>query len=551
MANEKTKQSVKVASNILPEGVQRDLFSLPSENNSKDSSHLHIVYDSIPFSCSTDKRYYHDLKSDETTFRKVFSISHKVRRIAQSYGISLDKEMILRTKATTIERKKTVEVFDHGTSKYVVEKDENGLHVMESVQVFPGGREDKVEASLRSIAERGNVEFGQEFEPGIFRVGVRFTLYKLKQELDKTCKYSLDEIKEALEVLATAPADLSKQDQKATRYNTRINDLIILDRESRELLRKSGEDVFCRCFFHPMISESLAVGAMRLHNSRFINALSNETARHIYKQMCLHFTWAGADVNPYIINRNETFAELGKKISTINSNDLRDMRTACKELLKVGILEKFHPKEHQAMIKDENDRRKTLNAEYMLVPSADFIENMIQSNENNRASKAIIAEYNNFRTIQLANKMTIPERAANRRLLKLGIEDINAKELIDKYDLHYINEKLDYTDLRRKQGTLRSPRSYFLGALRDNYTTNTIKISTDINDTNNDEIFEEIKDFANDLSDEQLDFIYESWSSLEKKEQKSFIKNKFADGYISRRFINWKAARDKTIPMSF
>jgi hypothetical protein len=551
MTRDKQKILSTAPRNALPEGVQRDLFSLPAQSGSKDASHLHIVYDSIPFSCTTDRRYFHDLKSDQTTFKKAFSISDKVRRIAQSYGISLDKEMILRTKATTIERKKTVEVIENGVTKQVIDRDENGQPIMESVQVFPGGREDKVEAALRSIAERGNVEFGQEYEPGVFRVGVRFTLYKLKQELDKTCKYSLDEIKEALEVLATSPVDLSKQDQKATRYNTRINDLVILDRDTRDLLRRSGEDVYCRCFFHPMISESLAVGAMRLHNTRFINSLSNEIARHIYKQMCLHFTWAAADANPYIISRNQIFSELGKTISNSNSNDLRDMRTACKELLKVGILAKFDDKEHQAMVKDEMDRRKTLDAEYMLIPSSVFIENMIESNRNNTASKAIIAEYNNFRTNQLANSMTIAERATNRRLLKLGLDEDKARELIDRYELNYINEKLDYTEHRRKHGAVKSPKSYFLGALRDNYTTNTIKVANEKEDARKDEVYEEIKQFANDLSAEQLDFIYDTWSTLDKTDKKKFLDKQFDDPYISIRFKNWKESKDPNISMSF
>jgi hypothetical protein len=267
----------------------------------------------------------------------------------------------------------------------VVER-RNAAGDMVSVMVYPGSREEIVEEALRKIAINGN-SFESEADKN---VGVFFTVSLLCKELARTNHtYSNQEVVEALDVMSSSLLECSLGTKGKGRDMYRGNFLTSLALTTRGQFLDDGST---KCFatFHPLVTHGIRTQKFRLYDYSISMGLKSDLARYIFKRMSHYWTQASLD-HPYNIKLVTFLTGSPRGLSPKMKDNMRAMRSALKALVDEKVL---LPNWEEEFIKDNNDRRITLDVAFALYPHENFVKHMMRANRkhNEVVSQAELAD---------------------------------------------------------------------------------------------------------------------------------------------------------------
>lgn len=198
---------------------------------------------------------------------------------------------------------------------------------------FPSKREELVEDALRKIAcEENN---------GIFLDGeasVTFTLYQLRKELRKRNHgYNLNEIKEALFILARTHLQLSTLDGKVIVESNIFQNLGL---QTQADWKGDGKKIKAFVRFNPLVTK--AIKHMKFRQLEYETSMSfqNYLARQLFKRMSHHYTQASI-ANRYHITLLTMIRDFGINRYEQLRDNLREVTKALEELKRKHVIASY------------------------------------------------------------------------------------------------------------------------------------------------------------------------------------------------------------------
>lgn len=248
-------------------------------------------------------------------------------------------------------------------------KDDNNQTLRVEQEFYPAAREELVEEALRKIAT--------DKLSGVYlddQAGVQFTLSQLRRELAvRRHSFTLDEIKQALQICHSASVKVTSSDGKSIASGTIFPVLLMSGRE--KWLKEPG-DARCYVQFHPLITQSINRLTFRQFDYDTHMLCRNQLARWIHKRLSHNYVNANWD-NAYTIKATTIIADS----CLINNERSRDrisaIDAALQELLDEDVIGSFEKElTHQG--------RSLTDAKFHIRPSLKFIENMKLANKRLR-----------------------------------------------------------------------------------------------------------------------------------------------------------------------
>lgn len=197
------------------------------------------------------------------------------------------------------------------------------------IDCFPGKREEQVEDALRFLSS----------QPGRSclinnHVAVRFTLRELQAELKRhKHTYALDELREAIEVMATSVMDI-KEEGGASLKSPLFPLRWVPDRD--EWLKGDG-DTHCYVCFHPLITKSvMELGARQLFYEIAMQ-LKSPIAVWLLKKMSHYYIYASPH-KPYEVLLSSIVRDYGLKTTMRFRDQKRQVMDAIDELVQKKII---------------------------------------------------------------------------------------------------------------------------------------------------------------------------------------------------------------------
>lgn len=260
----------------------------------------------------------------------------------------------------------------------VVERRNPGTGETVSALVYPGPREEIIEEALRKFAVNGHA-FESEGETK--EVGVFFTVSMLRKELARTGHaYSHQEVLEALDVMSSAVVEVGLATAKGKGRDTvrgnMLNNLMLTSRDQYQ----ENSSTKCYATFHPLVTQGIRRQQFRLYDYSVSMGLKSHLARYMFKRMS-HY-WAQAALNaPYEFKLVTFLSSTPRGVSGKMKDDLRAVRNALKALVEGDVI---LPEWEETLIKDPNDKRVTINAEFALLPTETFVKHMMKANKRHK-----------------------------------------------------------------------------------------------------------------------------------------------------------------------
>lgn len=456
-----------------PSALQYELFVITdgkSEHRFRPYTNIMEMWDILPnfdpFGSGT--RYYKELDINEA-IRK-YPIRHRLHREQFLSEEPSFVDLELHITPARIERRTRKDVVTEVNGKKIKRrvylKDEHNNFIVEPVYVFAGLREDKVYDALMYLLSHGQGHFDSE------RTGVTFSIRQLFNELKRTnSAMSMDEIKEALEVLSKARCEIYGLDaegkKRSVMGSSYLPNLLMVDRNNYQSKREEDSTNFTHCYaqFHIAVTMSIQSNQFRITHYEKHQSLRNLLSRFIHKILRTQFLNASGNGLPFKLFFNSLFADFGRANVRADRN-LDQLKTALRELQRIGIIERSEIIE----IKNLMDKRRIIDREIHLFPSREFIDEMITSNSRFKKNNELLSDFKN--TKQLAhqiNSLSAEHKRAHREISALGVSNSRALELLGLYDLGVVLKCLNETNMKIQKGQLDNPSGWFLKALQDGY----------------------------------------------------------------------------------
>lgn len=239
---------------------------------------------------------------------------------------------------------------------------------------FPGVTEELVEEALKKILS--DQRFGMHL-PDHQETWVRFSLQMIKRELQaKNRSRSIDEIKHAVEVMASCVLTLSK-DGKEIWKGSILQDLVTVGRE--EFLHDSNALHVARL---PLfISQAINQLDYRQYNYQHYLQCSEQLARWLYKQL-IHRYRQASDSNMYhflysTLARNSALLRQTRPV-----DNRRKVISALDELKRRKILRSY-----QAQM--EKHGSKIIDVKYTIKPTLEFINEQKAANRRDKQANLL------------------------------------------------------------------------------------------------------------------------------------------------------------------
>lgn len=197
------------------------------------------------------------------------------------------------------------------------------------IDCFPGKREEQVEDALRFLSSQAGRSCLINNH-----VAVRFTLRELQTELKRhKHTYALDELREAIEVMATSVMDL-KEEGGASLKSPLFPLRWVPDRD--EWLKGDG-DTHCYVCFHPLITKSvMELGARQLFYEIAMQ-LKSPIAVWLLKKMSHYYIYASPE-KPYEVLLSSIVRDYGLKTTMRFRDQKRQVVDAIDELVQKKII---------------------------------------------------------------------------------------------------------------------------------------------------------------------------------------------------------------------
>ncbi|WP_263377243.1 hypothetical protein [Granulicella aggregans] len=236
---------------------------------------------------------------------------------------------------------------------------------------YPSATEELVEDALRKLAIDQQAGF---FDKPNYRSGVSFTLYALREELQRRGHTrSYQEIVQALNILSQCVVDIRPNDGSSEGM-VRSTYLPTLAAVSRNKLR---EDPKARWMvqFHPLVTGSIDQVTYRQFNYHLMMSHSTQLARWLHKQLALKYTFAH-HLKPFDMLYSTVKRDSGLLDEYARGRrGIEKLEAAFRELTARGVLLSYRREDKTG------PRGKLLDVEFTLHPHSDFIYDMKASNK--------------------------------------------------------------------------------------------------------------------------------------------------------------------------
>lgn len=237
-------------------------------------------------------------------------------------------------------------------------KNKDGVYI----DALPGQREEFVEDALRKIAVDGNaVPVGNQ-------IGVHFTMYRLKQELERTGHtYSSKELRDAIKILSSSHMELKSISPTGKHEELYSENLFptLAGKTKHNWDDKKTEYIVV---FHSLVKKSIMELSFRRYNYDKCMQYKSAIARYLHKRMSHNFLQASM-LNPYEILASSIVSGSGMKRYAKLSNTHKYISDSLDELCCAGVLQVWKSE------KRENDIK------YTLTPSASFVGEIKRTNQ--------------------------------------------------------------------------------------------------------------------------------------------------------------------------
>lgn len=453
--------------------IQRDLFEITDgsyETPLRTYTNVMILWDMLPKYdvFGTSKRYHAELSPEDRV--RVIPVKHRIHLDNLTHGQDeIYAELELEITPAFIRRKQVerdLVMLPNGKRKYTKRTitSDDGKAMFERVYVFPGAREDKVEEALKFLLAHGQGDFESE------ETWVRFSVRQLQKELGRTgITMSLDEIKEALQVLADSKCKIYGVDGQTGRRRSVVSSsflpqLAMVDRDQYVQALKVGEETRCYAQFHMLVTQGIRNNQFRVTNYMQHQKLDNLLSRHIHRTLRIDFTYADySESKPYPLYMKKTLMEYGRYTSRPDA-DAKVTRTALDELVKAEIVTGYD----EEKIRNPKDRRMVTDRIYRLFPSNTFVNEMRNANSSRKRNEQMLNEIQNTRNLgDRVNALPKNEQMRVRLLTSFGVSTEKAMELASEYNEAHIKKAIARTRLKESKSPegLNNPSGYLIKTL--------------------------------------------------------------------------------------
>ncbi|MDD3326592.1 MAG: hypothetical protein PHW25_05835 [Zoogloea sp.] len=250
------------------------------------------------------------------------------------------------------------------------------------VSYYPSAREELIEHALRKLATEQQAGF---FDRPDYRSGVRFSLYRLRRELEQqghSLRY--DELVEGLDILSLSAIEIVAKGADGEEGFARATYLTALagvnrtdyeaDREARWLAQ-----------FHPLVTRSIDEVTYRQFNYQRLMNCDAQLARWLLCQLVIKYTQAsmidGFDMRFSTIKRDSALLNgYGRVRDAVAALD-----EAWEELKSLGALHSIDKKEHRG------GRNKIEDVTYTIKAARDFsAEQKAANRRRNDAQRDVV-----------------------------------------------------------------------------------------------------------------------------------------------------------------
>lgn len=236
---------------------------------------------------------------------------------------------------------------------------------------YPSANEELVEDALRKIATDQNHGY---FDRANYRSGVVFSLYMLREELNKRGHTrSYQEIIKSLRILSGSLIEIRTDDGSSMEGFSRTNYLPSLTAVSRKKLRDDPKAKWS-AQFHPLVTQSIDALTYRQYNYHQMMAHKTQLARWLHKQLSLKFTFAS--MLTHFEMRYSTVKRDSALLNYARERDCMDaLGKALMELQDQGVLQSCTKQNITGL------RGKIEDINYVLTPTPEFVKEMKAANK--------------------------------------------------------------------------------------------------------------------------------------------------------------------------
>ena len=526
----------------IPPGLIVDLFELASKEAPKGErsaySNIHYDYDVWPLTHSGkgQTRYNFDVSQDAVIDKRRVLLGSKKLRMLGFDPSEQNVYFIREIQPALVQVRVKEKYIENGVEKEDFVRDEKGNFVTRAAYVYPTLREDKIEWALRKLASEGALIYDAS-PAGKPISGCSFSVYQVKKELELNgSTFDHDEIIEGLDVLTGSIYTISNEDGSGVLFRgPRLHDFQRVRRKEYNNKLKAKEDTRCKVFFNSLLAKTMENAEIRLANYDVQQRLQSVLARYIHLQMNLFFTNARRNGDPMILNLIELFEEACIERGAWNG-DARKVREALKALVKAGVLKRFDPKTDQIRLTNPVDRRATMDYEYLLYPSDNFVEDTIKGNLHRQEINSRIEDYFLAKRNADKNGLKVEERIVIRGLVELGFAEEKAKDIPKEFGYNYTQEKIELLKEKIANGAkIRSAPGYLTALLRDDVHPTQLPAKSEQEGI----LLEEID--LTKYSKRQQAFLKSNWEDLSTPDKKNILKNGFSNPYNAEKIEAWLA----------
>jgi hypothetical protein len=247
------------------------------------------------------------------------------------------------------------------------------------ISYYPSAREELVEHALRKISLEQSVGF---FDQATYRSGARFSLYQLRQELEKqghSLRY--DELIEALDILSLSSIEIEGANDDGEELFARSTYLSALSGVKR---KDYDNDRSARwtAQFHPLVTQSIDQVNYRQFNYQRLMKCTRQLSRWLIGQLVLKYTQA-ALANHFVMLYSTIKRDSALLGAYSRERDaVAAVDASLEELKELGVLTVIKKSEKRGA------RNKLEDVTYILHPTLEFSTE--QKAANRRLADAII-----------------------------------------------------------------------------------------------------------------------------------------------------------------
>lgn len=303
---------------------------------------------------------------------------------------SIPKFLLTKTRANKTNEFRQIENLKVGKKKVNVTIIPAMIKTPQGVKtIFPGIREELIEKALRFMAVQQNInlflnqKLHQEKEYN--SVAISFTLSSLRKQLSKDGhNFKLNELREGLEVMhgCDLRVEIELDDRNLIRFR---GPLLELNIEVDPIGKNKNKNLYVGSF-HQIATQAILNKEYYLMNYRRLIRLSQPLARWIANLVNERFRqaskkrWLDGKNGGYRLTLNSVLKGSGIVIEKRLRDNVNRIRDALKELREEGFLDTMKPFEENPTFQAIKGRPKLIDIEWLLYPSLEFSEEIIQGN---------------------------------------------------------------------------------------------------------------------------------------------------------------------------